>query len=136
MRRSNPVFWGMLVTLGIAILLGEVLPDYSLASDLPVFPILAIQIQSALQIAIAVFAGAIVARGRFLRPALVLAVLGWGVAVYIAHDIARLANDPDWGDFVFRNLVELLLYIAAAAVGALLGERFYLRRFGNHDMAA
>jgi hypothetical protein len=131
-----PAFWGILVTLGIGTLLGEVLPDYALPSVLPVVPILAVQIQSALQIVVAVFAGAIVARGRFLGPALVLAVLGWGAVVYIAYDIARLANDPGWGDFAIRNLLGLLLYIAAATVGALLGERFYMRRLGNRGTAA
>lgn len=135
MQRLIPALLGILVTLGIGMLLGEVVPDFALSSVLPVPPILAIQIQSALQVFVAVLVGAIVARGRFLGPALVLTVLGWSAVVYIAYDLARLAIDPRWSEFAIRNLVGLLLYIGAATVGALLGERFYNRR-GSSGTAA
>ena len=135
-QRFIPALLGILVTLGIGMLLGEVVPDYALPSVLPMLPILAVQIQSALQVFVAVFAGAIVARGRFLGPALVLTVLGWGAVVYIAFEIARLGIDPGWSEFAIRNLLGLLLYIGAATVGALLGGRFYMRRLENRGTAA
>lgn len=125
MRQIAPPFFGILVTLGIGMLLGEAVPNFVLTSSLPMLPVLALQFQSALQFFVAVFAGAIVARGHFVGPAIALAVLGWCAVVYIAYDIAQLADDPRWAEFAILNLAGLLFYIAAAAVGAFLGGRFY-----------
>lgn len=135
MRQVAPIIFGILVTLGIGVLLGEAVPAFVLSSSLPMLPVLAVQVQSALQLFVAVFAGAIVARGHFVGPAMALTVLGWCAVVYIAYDIARLATDPRWAEFAILNLAGLLFYITAAAVGAFLGGRFYMHRLGKNGAA-
>ena len=134
-RKLAPLLLGLLVTLGTAVLLSEVVPTFTAFLGMSFDPVLALQIQSALQFSIAVFAGAVVARGNFLGPALALAVLGWGAVVYIAYDISQMGSEPNLVEFMVRNLTGLLLYLAAATVGALFGGRYYSHRRGDHDAA-
>jgi hypothetical protein len=134
-RRSIPVSLGILVTVGIGILLGGIVPAYALVAAASVSCTCTTDSVGTSAWCCGVYRRS---RGawRFLRPALVLTVLGWAAVVYFSYDIARLAKDPDWGEFALWNLLGLLLYLTAATIGALFGGQFYTRRPSNRPAAA
>lgn len=74
---------------------------------------------------IAVTAGAIVARGNFLVPALALAGLGWSAVVYILYDISKIDPMVSLDQIALENLGGLFIYAIAAVLGAILGRWFY-----------
>lgn len=125
MKAYGRTILALVVVIAVSALLGFEAP--SLKPDLSNYEKHAfwLQVESAIAFFIAVAAGAIVARRRFLLPALGLAVLGWLAVVYILYDISSVGGSADIGQIALDNLEGLILYCIAAVLGATLGRWFY-----------
>ena len=116
---------GILAVLAINTLLSHAVPAFYRSDRMPLDPLLMVYIQTALQFFVAVTVGAVVARRKFIGPALTLAILGWCIIVYIEYDIARTAVDESFLNVMLPNLPGLFLYAVAAVCGAILGRKLY-----------
>jgi len=80
--------------------------------------------------------GAVIARGSFLPYALVLATLIWAITQYLLFSIAVYPEArPSIASIALSNFPGLLAYWLAAAIGAVLGGRYYTAEFESSDTA-
>ncbi len=121
----------ILVVFGIATLLNPYSPQ--LDADLSNFDQVAFwsQVNSAIRYFFAVGIGSIVARRNFIGPAVSIAIVVWGIVVFILYDIAHPASGISFAEVAQEQLTGLLLLIIAAISGALLGKWFYQHELGQ-----
>ncbi|MBT8144436.1 MAG: hypothetical protein KJO55_07030 [Gammaproteobacteria bacterium] len=94
---------------------------------------LILQIRAALQMLVAVFIGALIARGRFIVPAALLSLILWAFTTVVLYQIAAPAGGANLVATAIANLPGLLLHLAASIGGAALGGWFYRREFTGVD---
>ena len=78
---------------------------------------------------VAITIGTVIARGRFLAPAIIVAIASWLITSYILYQIASAAEPTSFLAIAMENLIGLGLWVIAGALGALLGGWFYRREF-------
>ncbi|MDH3747715.1 MAG: hypothetical protein OER97_05870 [Gammaproteobacteria bacterium] len=130
MSETKRLIAAILIVLGIGALLNPYSPR--LDAELSNFDQVALwaQINSAIRYFFAVAVGAVVARRNFIGPAVLIAVVMWGIVTYILYDIARAATDISFAKVAADGITGLILMIIAAISGALIGKWFY-----QHELA-
>ena len=78
--------------------------------------------QSVLVPFLSALAGAWVARGRFVVPALVVWALVWAVVTWVLHGIAPERTGPSVAAILQYNWLEIVLSLAATVFGAWSGQ--------------
>lgn len=78
--------------------------------------------QSVLVPFLAALAGAFIARGRFVLPALVVWVLVWAAVTWVMHRIAPAGAGPTIVAILQYNWLEIVLSLAATVFGAWSGQ--------------
>ena len=83
---------------------------------------------------LAIAIGSVVARRQFLSTAMSFVLVVWLLLIYLAHQIAIPAGRPGYLEVAFSNLPGLIAYLAAAALGVVVGQWYYQREFrGESD---
>ena len=115
---------GVLTTIAVLAIF-DVLPN-PIPSSLVGFRILGYfyfwpAVGGAIVMFIAAFAGAYVAKVRFVIPAVVLAALFWAFVVYFLNSIAAVAGQNDLISVAGSNILGLIFGCLGAVFGAKLG---------------
>lgn len=82
----------------------------------------------ALEVAVAAFAGAYVARVPFAAAAVLVTVAVWLVALEILQQIAEPIQPVAFTELLARNSVSIAILIVGAAIGAEAGLRLATRK--------
>jgi len=106
---------------------GQTLPDQA-ALD---FVLLKNQISGTIELFIAVAIGSVIARGKFLTPAISFLLLIQLISIYTLYQIALPTGQANLFDIVIFNAPFFAISLLVAGLAAWIGAWYYEREFGN-----
>lgn len=114
MKHSRTIL-GMVVMIVLPLAGSLLLPDFGDSTAWSV-------VQSVLELFLGALAGAWLARGRFVVPALVVWALLWAAVAWLLHGIGAPAGGGSIAAILQYNWLAIVLSGAGAVAGALCGQ--------------